>query len=139
MAPAMMVVSVQSAAFVVGTDGAVRAAKPCTKLAMGETLVTAANARVELAAEDGAVLPVGPQTQLKVDEQLFASAAPAPQQGALTSDTIERVIDTLTGGGTLEEELEAPAAGAGAGGTSDGSSFVRLLRVVEGVDPLAFD
>ncbi|MFC7407347.1 retention module-containing protein [Hydrogenophaga atypica] len=135
----MTVVSVTGTAFIVGADGAMRAAKPGAKLALGETLVTSANARVELTAEDGATLPVGPQAQLKVDEQLFVTAAPASQQAALASGTIDRVIDTLAGGGDLTEDLEAPAAGAGGGAGDDGNGFVRLLRIVEPVDPLAFD
>ena len=47
-----------------------------------------------------------------------------------------------SGSGDLLDELEAPAAGGvgGAAGAGDeGSTFVRLLRIVESVDPLAFE
>ncbi|MBY6234390.1 retention module-containing protein, partial [Halomonas sp. DP4Y7-1] len=42
------------------------------------------------------------------------------------------------GDGDLFDNLEDPAAGGAGGGDDEGSNFVRLLRIVELVDPLAF-
>ena len=51
---------------------------------------------------------------------------------------LEPIVDA-NGNELNLEELEATAAGGGAGGGGDGSTFVRLLRIVEGVDPLAYN
>jgi VCBS repeat-containing protein len=130
--------SVTGVVFVVSASGQTRTLKVGDRVLKGETLVTGARGKVVLVADDAPPLQLDGDRQLKIDDSLFASTAPTPASAAVASGTIDRVIDTLAGTGDLTEELEAPAAGAGAGAGGDGSSFVRLLRVSEGVDPLAF-
>lgn len=130
--------SVTGVVFVVSASGQTRTLRAGDRVLKGETLVTGVRGRVELVAEDAPPLQLDGERQLKIDDSLFASTAPKPAAAALTAGSIDRVIDTLAGTGDLTEEFEATAAGAGAGAGGDGSTFVRLLRVSEGVDPLAF-
>ncbi|MDP1942789.1 immunoglobulin-like domain-containing protein [Rhodoferax sp.] len=67
---------------------------------------------------------------------------PTAQDSAVgaPAETADTVLQALERGTDLSTELEATAAGLGGGGGADGgSSFVQLLRIVEGVDPLAYD
>lgn len=98
----------------------------------GDTVRPAPGASVRLQPDVGAPLNLG-------DSQawLVGSEAPVTAQPALT-EAINAVLDVLERGGDLDE-LEAAAAGVGGGGGGDGSSFVRLLRIAEGVTPLAYE
>jgi Ca2+-binding RTX toxin-like protein len=141
MAQIATVVAVTGNAFAVGTDGSVRPIKAGDALQKGETVRTAAGARVELMMEDGQIAAVAAEQAVRLDEALAqGEQRPTAQEGAVTPGAIEQVIQALEQGGDLTEELEAAAAGGGAGGDGgDGSGYVRLLRVSEGVDPLAYE
>ncbi|WP_101048796.1 retention module-containing protein [Macromonas nakdongensis] len=134
------VLSVTGNAVVVQADGSTRALKVGDVVQKGETVRTAAGARVELMMEDGQVVAMGPTQTVRVDEAMAkAEDTPAAENAAVQNGTIEQITQVLEQGGDLTQELEAAAAGATAGGGGDGSDFVRLLRIVEGVDPLAYD
>ncbi|NIC41768.1 retention module-containing protein, partial [Aquabacterium sp. A08] len=134
------VLSVTGNAVVVQADGTTRALKVGDVIQKGETVRTAAGARVELMMEDGQVVAMGPAQTVRVDETMAQTdATPSAAEAAAQPGTIDQIAQVLEQGGDLTEELEAAAAGAGAGGGGDGSDFVRLLRVTEGVDPLAYD
>jgi len=134
------VLSVTGNAVVVQADGTTRALKVGDVIQKGETIRTAAGARVELMMEDGQVVAMGPAQALRVDETMAQTeATPDAQAAAAQGATVDQITQVLEAGGDLTEELEAAAAGGGAGGGGDGSNFIRLLRVAEGVDPLAYD
>ncbi len=62
----------------------------------------------------------------------------APAAGSAVVDQ-EDLLKVLQQGGDLQAALDATAAGLTAGGDGGGgSSFVRLLRIVEGVEPLSY-
>ncbi len=132
--------SIAGTAFVVGLDGQTRPLKVGDKIQKGETIVTSGDGRVELNMEGGGQpMAVGPAQTVKVEDSVAEAARPEPQQASTASGTVDSVIQALEQGGDLNQELEATAAGAGGGGgEGGGSSFVRLLRVSEGVDPLAY-
>ncbi len=134
------VLSVTGNAVVVQADGTTRALKVGDVIQKGETVRTAAGARVELMMEDGQVVAMGPAQTVRVDETMAQTdATPSAAEAAAQPGTIDQIAQVLEQGGDLTEELEAAAAGAGAGGGGDGSDFVRLLRIVEPVDPLAYE
>jgi len=151
MANLATVVSLTGNAFLVGRDGSTRALKAGDTLQPGETVRTSAGAHVELLMNDGQMVAVNADQSVRIDDSMVsatpnaadvaASATPALPEAAVQNSTVETVIQALQRGGDLNQELEAAAAGTGAGGGGDGgdSSFVRLLRVSEGVDPLAYN
>jgi hypothetical protein len=127
-------------AVIVGADGSPRVAKVCDVIHKGETLRTAAGARVELLMEDDQILAMGPAQAVRIDETLVQTdATPTTAEAAVQPTTVEQVTQILQQGGDPTQELEAAAAGAAGGAGGEGSSFVRLLRITEGVDPLAYD
>jgi len=140
MAKIATVAAVTGNAVVVGLDGTVRALKVGDIIQKGEIVRTAAGARVELIMEDGQTMAVAPEQTMRVDEAVAQTeATPAAQEAAVQSGTVDQILQVLEQGGDLTQELEAAAAGGGAGSGGDGSDFVRLLRVTEGVDPLAYN
>lgn len=132
--------AITGTAFVVGLDGQTRPLKAGDKIQKGETIVTSADGRVELDMDGGGQpLAVGPAQTVKVEDSVAEATRPEPQQASTASGTVDSVIQALEQGGDLNQQLEATAAGAGGGGgEGGGSSFVRLLRISEGVDPLAY-
>lgn len=98
----------------------------------GETVRAAPGASVQLQPDVGA-----PVALADGQAWLVGAEAPVAADPQLTA-AINAVIEVLERGGDLDE-LEAAAAGVGGGGGGDGSSFVRLLRVSEGVTPLAYE
>jgi hypothetical protein len=59
--------------------------------------------------------------------------------GLAVGDDTNRIIQAINEGGSLDELLEETAAGEAAGGSDGGSTFVRLLRIAESVDPLGYE
>ncbi len=98
----------------------------------GDTVRPAPGASVQLQPDVGS-----PLTLSDSQAWLVGAEAPVAAQPALT-EAINAVLDVLERGGDLDE-LEAAAAGVGGGVGGDGSSFVRLLRITEGVTPLAYE
>lgn len=140
MAQIAKVTSLTGKAFVVGADGSVRELKVGDTIQKGEVVRTAAGARAELTMLDGQKLVVAEEQTVRADDNLArGDATPSAADGAVATGTIDTVIQALERGGDLTEELEAAAAGGGAGDGGEGNAFVRLLRVAEGVDPLSFE
>ena len=128
--------------FAVNEQGVSRVLKPGDIVEKGETVRTVGNAQVELLLEDGNLLAVEPQQTMRLDENIAQSdQLPTAQDSAIaTPGTAEAVIQALERGTDLSEALEAAAAGLGGAGAADGgNSFVQLLRIVEPIDPLAYD
>jgi len=140
MAQVAKVTALTGKAFVVGADGSIRLLKVGDAIEKGEVVRTAAGATVELTMQDGQKAVIAAEQNVRVDDNMTqGEERPAAQDSAVATGTIDSVIQALERGGDLTEELEAAAAGGGTGGGGDGSDFVRLLRVTEGVDPLAYE
>ncbi|MCB1957399.1 MAG: retention module-containing protein, partial [Rhodocyclaceae bacterium] len=131
------VVAVIGKAYARSPEGVQRELKPGDVLLEGETVVTAPGGQVELALGTGDLLTVHPEQVMVMSADMIPGGGPSTDEGALADGSIERVIQALEAGRTLDGELEAPAAGVDGGGTGDGNDFVRLLRIAEGVDPLS--
>jgi len=127
--------------FAVNAQGVSRALKAGDTLQKGETVRTVGDVRVELLMEDGSLLAVAPAQSVRLDENVTESEQrPTAQDSAVTTPaTAETIIQALERGADLSTELEAAAAGLTAGtGADGGNSFVQLLRITEGTDPLAY-
>ena len=121
------VVAVTGTAFAVDANGNRRALKAGDILQKGEVVQTPAGSRVELLMDDGKVLAVAPEQNIKLDESVTQTAErPAAQDASVAQGTIDTVILALERGGDLSDQLEATAAGlgGGGGGEGEGSSFV---------------
>ena len=128
--------------FAVNAQGVSRALKVGDELQKGETIRTVGDVRVELMMEDGRLLAVAPAQTVRLDDNVLQSEQrPTAQDSALsTPTTADTIIQALERGTDLNQTLEATASGPGTGGGTDGgSSFVQLLRIVEGVDPLTYN
>ena len=109
----------------------------------GESIRTTGDAHVELMMQDGHQLIVAPAAEVRLDDNLAESEQrPTAQDSAVASPaTAQTIIETLATGGDLSQQLEATAAGLGGGGADaadGGVSFVQLLRITEGVEPLSY-
>ncbi|MCX7251378.1 MAG: retention module-containing protein, partial [Burkholderiales bacterium] len=141
MAQIAKVVAITGNVIAVGLDGQARILKIGDVIERSETLRTFAGARVELQMTDGQVLAIAPEQSVRVEDSLLQTdATPTAQEAAVQAATPAAVLQALQLGADPFAALEAPAAGLTAGGDAGGgSSFVRLLRIVEGVEPLAYE
>ena len=137
--PIATVVAVIGKAFARSQDGAQRELKPGDVLLEGETVITGPGAHVELALGNGELLDVLAEQTVVLTAEVSSETQPASDEASLAGTTAATVIRALESGADLNEEIEAPAAGTDGGGSGEGNSFVRLLRVAEDLDPLAFD
>jgi len=83
MASVYVVKAVTGVVFVVDVSGQVRTAKVGDRLSRGDTVLAGAHGRIELVADEGQALNLGPDEQVKIDEQLFGSAKPEAAQAAV--------------------------------------------------------
>ncbi|MFZ9639268.1 MAG: retention module-containing protein, partial [Hylemonella sp.] len=143
MAKIATITSITGKAFAISADGKIRELKLGDEIEKGEIIQTAAGGRVELQMVDGQAFAVAPEQLIKLDENVALEQGeqrPTAKEGAVTPSTADEVIQALERGGDLTEQLEATAAGAGGGGGGQGNAgFVRLLRISEGTDPLAYE
>ncbi|WP_146951016.1 retention module-containing protein, partial [Halomonas cupida] len=136
-----IITAVSGKAWVKDAEGNLRVAQEGDALLAGEVLITADGASVGLAFMDGRPpVVIGEATQVAMVMEL--GEGDLTSSLALESADVAAIIDLLESAeGDLLDALEEPAAGeAGAAGPGgEGHSFVRLLRIVEDVDPLAFE
>ena len=139
--PVARISAVQGQAFAKGRDGALRALHLNDPIFEGDVIVTAVGGRVELALLDDRTIVMRGNETLTVDAEVAATVKPDASDAALLAagSDVDKVIKAINAGGSLDDLLEETAAGASAGGADGGSTFVRLLRVVEAVDPLSFE
>ncbi|XKE47157.1 retention module-containing protein [Halomonas organivorans] len=135
------VVSITGQAWARDADGELRELSVGDSLQEGEILVTSDNGRVVLDFGDGlepTAVPGG--EEVAMTPELALDATVSAEEASAQDEDLEALLAALEEGeGDLLEDLEATAAGAGGGGGSDGGhSFVRLARISESVDPLAF-
>ncbi|RTR06412.1 retention module-containing protein [Halomonas nitroreducens] len=135
------VLSITGQAWARDADGQLRELSVGDSLQEGETLVTSDSGRVVLDFGDNLEpTTIGEGREVVMTPEL-ASDAPVEAADASAQDAdLEALLTAIDEGqGDLLEDLDATAAGAGAGGGSEGGhSFVRLARISESVDPLAF-
>ena len=133
------VAALQGEVFARSAEGVVRRLKVGDPVREGDVITPGAGGRIELALQDGTTRLVRSGEQLTVDAEVAGEVKPDAADAALLAGNgqFERVIKAINEGGSLDELLEETAAGE-AGGVDGGSSFVRLLRIAENVDPLVF-
>ncbi|WP_422668238.1 retention module-containing protein, partial [Billgrantia lactosivorans] len=136
------VISITGQAWARDAEGNLRELRVGDTLQEGEVLITSDNGSVELDFGDGldpALVEGGEQVvmtaELDADETADAS------EFAAMDEDLEALLTALDDDSVdLLEVLDATAAGAGPGGGADGGhSFVRLARIAENVDPLAYE
>ena len=76
-----------------------------------------------------------------IDDSVLGDNLPTAQDSAIASETTKTVINALTQNSDLDKllELDPTAAGLGASGEGEGSSFVILSRIVELVSPQEYE
>lgn len=132
MAQSAIVQALQGRVLVIDVNGQPRLLVVGDRIQVGDTVRPASGASVELLLDNGQI-----QALTGNEALLMGADAPVPADPAATA-AITAVIDALARGEDLDD-LDAAAAGAAGGGGGDGSSFVRLLRISEGVSPLAYE
>ncbi|HMW51590.1 MAG TPA: retention module-containing protein, partial [Rhodocyclaceae bacterium] len=131
------VLHVTGKAFARDTAGHLRAIRPGDSVREGEVVVTRDGATVELTLANGEHLAVKPDQSVKLDPELLGSGHVDVSENAVAADSIKDVLRLLSEGKDLD--LDAPGAGLPGGGVGDeGHNFVRLVRILENVSPLAF-
>ncbi|MEK9775959.1 MAG: retention module-containing protein, partial [Quisquiliibacterium sp.] len=135
-------------ATVISVTGKVFAYNPVTRvgrlLKEGDTIErdeivrSSDGAEISLKTQDGKFLGFGGEQAVQLDDSVSPAAGTpkiATEDGSLRPESI---IAALNRGDDLSLSLEATAAGLGGGGGQGNGGFVRLLRIAENVDPLAF-
>ncbi|MCG6662862.1 retention module-containing protein, partial [Billgrantia kenyensis] len=136
------VISITGRAWARDPDGNVRELNVGDTLQENEVLVTSDNGSAQLDFGDGLdpTLVEGGEQVAMLPE--LDSEIPVDVPGfAAMDDDLETLLAALEDDDVdLLDVLDATAAGAGPGGAADGGhSFVRLARIAEDTDPLAFD
>ncbi|WP_345794343.1 retention module-containing protein [Thauera sp. JM12B12] len=132
------VVRIDGQVFARNADGEVRILKEGDSLREGEVVITAEGGRVELAYADGGSTSIPADSSVLITEEMTEATRPDARAAAVEDATIAQVIQAIETGQDLEQVLEDPAAGLAGGGGGEGSNFVRLLRISEGVDGAEF-
>ncbi len=139
--PVAHVSAIQGTAFAKSEDGKMRQLKVGDPLFEGEILVAPPGSQVDLAMADGRQIALRDNEALTLDTEVVGDAKADAADSALLAvgDEAQRIIQSINEGGSLDELLEETAAGEAAGGSDGGSTFVRLLRISESVDPLSYE
>ena len=135
------VVFVQGEAFLRDAAGKLTAIKPGDPVGEGQVIVTGPDSVVELQLATGAKVSVGADRELLLNDDFFATTVPERSENVISSQGAEadKIIQALNSGKDPFEGIEDPAAGLAGGGLGDQThDFVRLVRVLEEVTPLAF-
>ncbi|WP_445157446.1 retention module-containing protein [Halomonas sp. E14] len=136
------VISITGQAWARDAQGNLRELRIGDTLQEGDVLVTSEGGNAQLDFDDGlAPTLVEAGEQVSLPSELGTESDLDASDFAALDDDLEALLaalddDTID----LLDILDATAAGAGGGGGADGGhSFVRLARVAEETDPLAFD
>ncbi|MBB1078149.1 retention module-containing protein, partial [Rhodoferax sp. 4810] len=134
-----IVVALKGNAWLVNPDGSRRLLKVGDEVQEGQRIVTENGAELELALPNGQQVAVTSARELLIDATLLGSAPVDATEAALKdlNSGASDLAQALAAGGDLTTELDPTAAGLTGGEASDSHSFVRVLRVVETIDPLA--
>ncbi|SDM93075.1 hypothetical protein SAMN05192555_1291, partial [Franzmannia pantelleriensis] len=136
------VLSITGQAWARDADGNLRELSVGDTLVEGETLVTSDNGSVQLDFLDG----LDPTTisggqEIAMTPEVDADAPVDAADSEVMDADLEALLAAIDDDDVdLLDVLDATAAGAGGGAAADGGhGFVRLARITEGVDPLAFE
>ncbi len=132
MAQSATVIALNGQVLAINAAGQVRLLAVGDTLEAGDTVRPAPGASIQLATDDGRTIA------LDADEALLLGTDTPVPANPEAAAAIQTVIEALERGDDLDE-LDAAAAGLGGGGEGGGSSFVRLLRITEGVTPLEYE
>ncbi|MCE1240295.1 MAG: retention module-containing protein, partial [Azonexaceae bacterium] len=132
--------SINGEAFARDQSGNLRRLKVGDAVREGETVVAGNGAEVVLKLADGRDMVVGQRESVTLDAEVAAQVKPDATDSAVSSNEkgFQKIASALTDGGNLDDLLEDPAAGGAGPGGNEGHTFVEFLRVVESVDPLAY-
>ena len=127
-------------AFARNADGELRRLKSGDPIREGEVVQAGVGGEVQLKLVDGRELVVGPNEAAKLDAEVAASQRPDAGDSAVQNSpsTFARISKAIIGfDGTFSFEDDG-GRGANPGFQKEGHSFVELARIIELVDPLAF-
>ncbi|MEE4295982.1 MAG: retention module-containing protein, partial [Wenzhouxiangella sp.] len=123
-------------------DGSLRQIRNGDQLMAGEVIVTGADGSAELVfdAFGGGVLELLANQILELSENIQDNEPTPVPEALVTEASASGILDLLQGEGDLLAELDAAAAGLDGGGATedDGHGIVRVGRIAENTDPLAF-
>ncbi|PLW83789.1 hypothetical protein CWI75_00005, partial [Kineobactrum sediminis] len=128
------VVAITGTAYARSANGELRQIKPGDVLLEGETVVTPNGGSVELSLADGNPFEISGVPEMTLTRDIVAERAAGREESAVEDETVEALLAALEGDGDIGDVLDATAAGGQEGGGGEGSSFVRLGRVVEETD-----
>ena len=139
--PVARISAIEGKAFARNENGEMRPLRVGDLVYQGDVLVADHDSRVDLATPDGQSLVVHASETVTVDPEVLGAVMADATDSALHVDgkDASKVIQAINQGGSLDALLEETAAGEGAGGADGGPTFVRLLRISEGVDPQHFE
>ncbi len=123
------VATLQGQAFAQPADGgAPRALGLNDEVYVGETLITAPGAILIVDVPEATPIVMPSDSERALTEELLSDQRSDPDESVVDEATIAAVIDALESDGDLLASLDATPAGGT--GDDDGSSFVRLTRVL---------
>ena len=129
-------------AFARDSTGNARRLKLGDAIREGESVVAADGAKVVLTLADGREMNVRPGETVKIDSEVVAEIKPDASDSSVANNPqgFQKIVAALKSGSDLDSLLDedAPAAGQAGQGGNEGHTFVELLRIVETVNPLAF-
>ena len=136
------IVVLEGEAAIKDASGQLQPIKAGDTLLEGQVIVTSATGHLTILLPNGQIIELGADRSLLIDGDLVGTNPTDSTEAAIaqTSDSADQILNALNQGKDLSDELDPTAAGLNAGaGTDEGSNFVRLLRIVESVDPISFD
>ncbi|MFO7541583.1 MAG: retention module-containing protein, partial [Thiobacillus sp.] len=133
------VVAIEGQAFARDPSGQMRPLKAGDVLLEGDTIVTMPGGEVQLAFLDGHMLTLLPNETFQFSAETSPTSRPDLAEAALPAGEADRIIQALDRGENIDDLLDPTAAGIDGGGNNAGNDFVRLLRIVEDVNSIAFE
>ncbi len=125
-----IVKSIVGQAIVINEHGERHVLKVGEQIQVGERIVTAVGAVVNLQMVNGKFINLVPSQTVKLTDQLTSEVVPDASENAVNQASIQSVIQAIAEGRDINEVLEATAAGLAGGAGSDGAtSFVDLERI----------
>ncbi|MDO8285736.1 MAG: retention module-containing protein, partial [Rhodoferax sp.] len=136
-----IVVILEGKAWLSDAQGNRRPLKVGDEVQEGQQVITEDGTRLELALPNGQPLIVASGRELLIDSNLLGTSRSDKTEAALSdlNSGSAEVARIIASGGDLSTQLESTAVGLGGGDGSDSHSFVRLLRIQEGVTALSLD
>ncbi|MFC3627557.1 retention module-containing protein, partial [Vogesella amnigena] len=134
------IVAITGKVIAVSPDGSQRVLHLGDVVAVGEYLVVAADANIEMQPFDGEAVKIAGPRDLTITDDVFGHADNSDAALATMPTEAQQVLAALQNGADPLQNLEATAAGlTGAGGEDGGTSYTILGRVSEGVTAASLD